>query len=496
MIHGSQENKGRQQMLSYSCLTVGGVLMYFSNWTWAWPLSAWLFPVFLLRFSRTQKAVTGLPVLFFVSVVIGIISMWNLLLIDPIPPSFRIISGIAVGVVFFIPFSIDRFIAHKLPGHFATLIFPCSWVALEYVKALGNGSWGALAYTQYGNLPLMQFSSIIGIWGLSFLITWFASIVNFVWENKFAWFRIRKVVLFYGVIVLFVFIYGYSRLSNTNDSSEKICIASITNPQDFVTRFYGPDWTDRTLGTVKMQKDLDYFINETRVAAQKGAKIVFWQEYSISVMEENEKEFIDRIRIFVRKNGIFISATYGLFPMNYPEKPWKNKLVWVNPNGEVINEYLKSKPAPPLEPIIPGKGIIPVISTPYGKIASVICADQDYPNLILQAGRVNAQLLLIPAQDWKAVDPLHTRMGIFRAIENGFPMIKGTGGGLSVAVDPYGRVINSSDYFNSSENYMISCIDLKSIKTLYSIIGDAFAWLCILSLIVLSAIAFLKKKLL
>jgi len=32
-----------------------------------------------------------------------------------------------------------------------------------------------------------------------------------------------------------------------------------------------------------------------------------------------------------------------------------------------------------LEPIIPGKGKISIIDTVYGRIASVICADLDYP---------------------------------------------------------------------------------------------------------------------
>ena len=92
-----------------------------------------------------------------------------------------------------------------------------------------------------------------------------------------------------------------------------------------------------------------------------------------------------------------------LFPLNYPEQTWQNKLIWINPNGKVIAEYLKLKPAPSLEPIIPGKGGIPILDTAYGRIASVICADLDYPSLIHRAGTNNADLLVIPAQDCKGV---------------------------------------------------------------------------------------------
>jgi apolipoprotein N-acyltransferase len=156
-----------QKKWSYAWLALGTVLMYFSNWNWAFPAATWLFSVFLLRFSRTQKIGSGLPTLCSASIIVGVSSMWKLLAVDAIPPSFRVVSGIAVGVIFFIPFLADRLLVSKVPGRVATLVFPCSWTALEYLKSLGSGSWGALAYTQYGDLPLMQLVSITGIWGVA-----------------------------------------------------------------------------------------------------------------------------------------------------------------------------------------------------------------------------------------------------------------------------------------------------------------------------------------
>ena len=155
-----------QEKWSYAWLAMGTVLMYFSNWNWAIPAATWLFSIFMLRFARSQKKGTGLLILCMACIVVGVASMWKLLLIDAIPPAFRVVSGLAVGVIFFLPFLADRLLVSKVSGVVATLIFPCSWTALEYIKSLGNGSWGSLAYTQYGNLPLMQLASITGIWGL------------------------------------------------------------------------------------------------------------------------------------------------------------------------------------------------------------------------------------------------------------------------------------------------------------------------------------------
>jgi apolipoprotein N-acyltransferase len=35
-----------------------------------------------------------------------------------------------------------------------------------------------MAYTQAGNLTLLQLLSVTGIWGITFLIGWFAAVVN------------------------------------------------------------------------------------------------------------------------------------------------------------------------------------------------------------------------------------------------------------------------------------------------------------------------------
>jgi apolipoprotein N-acyltransferase len=47
------------------------------------------------------------------------------------------------------------------------------------------------AYTQYGDLPLMQVVSVTGLWGIILLTSWFAAVVNAAWERGFAWPRAR-----------------------------------------------------------------------------------------------------------------------------------------------------------------------------------------------------------------------------------------------------------------------------------------------------------------
>ncbi|KPA11768.1 membrane protein [Candidatus Magnetomorum sp. HK-1] len=46
---------------------------------------------------------------------------------------------------------------------------------------------------------------------LSFLITWFASITNFAWEQQFVWRKFRKTVILYSLIISIVFLFGWGR---------------------------------------------------------------------------------------------------------------------------------------------------------------------------------------------------------------------------------------------------------------------------------------------
>lgn len=127
---------------SYIWLVLSIVLTHFSNWNWNVPAATWLYSVFLIRYTCTQKTTTGLLVLCSASMFIGVVSMLKLLAIDAIPVSFRFAWGLAVGVVFILPFIADRLLAYKMPEVAGTLVFSCAWTACEYIKTLVGGSWG------------------------------------------------------------------------------------------------------------------------------------------------------------------------------------------------------------------------------------------------------------------------------------------------------------------------------------------------------------------
>jgi apolipoprotein N-acyltransferase len=98
--------------------------------------------------------------------------------------------------------------------------------------------------------------------------------------------------------------------------------------------------------------------------------------------------------------------------------------------------------------------------------------------------------MLDPSNDWSAIDPLHTRMASFRAIEQGFNLVRQTSGGLSAAFDYQGHRLAAVDDPRGTGPTMVSEVPSKGVRTIYSRWGDWFAWLSLAALLILIAKCF------
>jgi hypothetical protein len=68
---------------------------------------------------------------------------------------------------------------------------------------------------------------------------------------------------------------------------------------------------------------------------------------------------------------------------------------------------------------------------------------------------MDADLFIAPSNDWTEVREMHQRMHVLRAIEQGFTLFRPTKDGVSVAADPYGRVLARLDTEVSPEKVMV-----------------------------------------
>jgi apolipoprotein N-acyltransferase len=500
-----------QDRLSFLWLAIAAALFLFVAGRWAIPLAAWLAPLFLLRFVRTQRPLPGLLLAWLVRFAVAAIVLQGIILYPGIVyyAIVLLISGLTT-----LPYLADRLLTPRLNGFVATLVFPLAFTTLEYLSSFGPfGTYNSIANTQYGNLPLMQVVSVTGIWGITFLITWFAAVVNWAWERGFAWPQVRRGGLLYAAVLAVVLLGGGARLALFPPETTTVRVAGLSASQAAVAAFNKqlPQATlslllsgkatqaDRAIARSAFTTIDDDLLARSQQEAVSGAKIVVWPESSptgAAVLQEDEPTLIQQAGALAKQQGIYLDMGLAMFLPAADNGPFlKDEAVLLNPTGHVVWTYEKTHPAPGEQGLfILGDGKVPLVDSPYGRLANVICFDLDYPGMIRQAGQGGADLLLAPSDDWQAIDPAHTQIATFRAIENGFSLVRQTSKGLSMAVDYEGRVLSASDYFSTDQQIMVAYVPMHGVHTIYATIGDLFAWLCIIGLLALTALSIIQSR--
>jgi len=490
MENGVLKEKG-----SYIWLVIGGSLLLFFNGKYVIPIASWIAPIFIIHFYKVNKNVKGmiLPLLVLIFTVLfsfkGVpdIGDWT---------EYLVLAGLSI--VFYLPFLIDAVIGSKIKGFKSTFILPLAGVTFEYIVSLVSpyGTWGSLAYTQYGNLPLMQLASVTGIWGISFILYWFYACVNWIWLNEFNINKIKNGVAIFLFSFTLIMLFGGLRTVLLNPTSKTVKVASISIPHRYMNKDihkaredknYSNE--DKELFKQKLNNLHEELLNYTKGEAANGAKIIFWDELSGIVFKEDEDLLLSKASDIAKQFNINIVLSLDTIEQGnlYDE----NKSVFIDDKGEIKYEYLKSKIVPGDNDKV-GDGVIKYADTSYGRVGSAICLDADFPQYIRQAGEDNIDIFLLPSSDWKEIDPIHSKMAIFRAIENGFSIVRQVQEGYSLSTDYLGNTISSMDYFNTDNRVLISYIPIEGVKTVYSSVGDIFAWICVIAFLVMLFSKFTK----
>ncbi|MBC8321884.1 MAG: hypothetical protein H8E34_14330 [Bacteroidetes bacterium] len=472
----------RKIQYSYIYLLIGFVSLFFFNGRWILPIAAFIAPIFLIRFLRFQKPFKG----FLIIVLAGWVSnifVWKGMM--PMSGFFYYFVSFMMSVFFSLTFLLYRIYTQKLKGIVSTLIFPTVYVIMDFITVSTNpsGSYGTLVHTQSA-LPLLQLVSITGIWGVTFLITWTASITNWLWDNYFEKSKIYLAFWIFGIPFLSIIIWGQFRLSHTIDSPT-VRIASINSSKSEYNHRMTTNYD--TL----IEKVNEGFLKNCDLATASGAKIVFGRETLISLPADKENDFIKKAQATAIRDSIYLGLPIQVIPKRFPDVNPENKIIWISPVGEILFTYHKAKPTYPGECDY-GDGIIKYYDSPFGRIGSAICFDMDFPSLINQTSKMNIDIMLVPGSDWQEITPYHTYVASVRAIEHGFNMTRSVFKGFSASFNYKGQLLSSNDFFKTNEVILYTDVPVKGQKTVYSVLGDYFAWLCILFFLSMSFV-YLKK---
>jgi apolipoprotein N-acyltransferase len=403
-----------------------------------------------------------------------------------------------------LPFVVDRLAAGRLDGLLSTLIFPAAWAAAEFLRSRFTpaATWGSIAYTQYGYLALMQVAAFVGIWGITFLIAWCVSTAEWAWARGFEWTVVRTPLVMCALLFAATIVAATVRLALAPTDRPVMRMSTVNRPVDLfvageMTRIaegrLSQEEHDRL--NVKLQQLHDWFLERSRREARAGARLVVWPEQNLLIFKEDEPAFLERATRLADSERVYLAMGMGTVSAG-DALPFENKLVVIDPAGRLQMSYLKSHPVPGWEASIMkrGDGRLPIVLTPDGRLGGAICFDGDFPEFMRQAAG-SADILILPANDWRSIKDLHFQMAAFRAIETGVPLVRAAASGISAAFDPWGRLLGVSDYFAPGDGTMTVQVPMGGIRTLYGRTGDLFAWLCVAGLVTALTFAFVGSGL-
>jgi apolipoprotein N-acyltransferase len=489
-------------VFSILMLLAGALLVGFSTGRWLAPLAAWIGPVLIMRFARDHRVWRGyllVLVAYILAFLIGFGMMWYS------GWGVMLTAGLAIlyGFLWSLPYLADRLVSPRLLGFSSTLVYPFAAATIELINIYTNpvGAWGATGFTQYGVLPIMQLASVTGMIGITFLMAWFASVTNWVWENRHRSGEVVRGAVIFAIALVVVYIFGYLRLnlalvSGTEDTVRVVGITAHPTRElaESLGKLPEPGLASQTAQQL-VESHWDAYFNETVIEAQAGAKVVFWPETAGVGLASDEANRIARAKEIARQYGIYLGIAFWTQPSaTDPNLPLENKFMVIDPAGNIVIDHIKYGGRIFEGYRIQGDGVLQAVDTPFGVLSGLICYDADYPAIVQQAGRNGTGLMLDPSSDWLEIDPVHTHMAVFRAVENGTSLVRQTEGGLSIAVDPYGRVLAQSDYFGATDRTMVAQVPTKHVPTIYNLFGRWLEWLAPIGLIFLIAWAFLVRR--
>ncbi len=446
-------------------LAIGVVTMALTHMTFSIEVMAWVSSVpFLIYLSLTRGWKSRLT--FFLALVLAWSFVVTKIISEPIPMALVFLYSIPISLFHLPGYLIWSTFKNK---KYALFLFPVIMVIMEWIQYTFTplASWGVAAYTMHDNVSLIQTVSLFGMAGLSFLIYWVnVSIASIIIKRKisFPTFQLPLIMLFLLIV------FGSIRYDTSKARGiDTVTVAAVgTDSEASGLPLPTKEITEQTKTAL---------FKRTKTAADGGAKIITWTEAAIFIMPEDEVEWINSITELAAELNITLIASY-VSPISQSPLRYENKYQFIDSLGNITHTYLKHEPVPG-EPAVQGTSPLEVTDITGTKVGAAICYDYDFPYLAKGFGELGADMVILPSSDWRGIDPVHTEMAAFRAIEQGHSVLRSTRFGLSAAITPYGEMVSQISSFDGNDKIMYAQLPAKGVITLYSVIQDSFVYLCI-----------------
>jgi apolipoprotein N-acyltransferase len=398
------------------------------------------------------------------------------------------------------------------PGRFLWCISSAAiWVALEMLVAriFTGFPWDLLGVSQYRMVPLIQIASITGVYGISFLVVWgslsllcaaFAVLrqptVRYAWLGE-------TLVPLAAIFALFGFGIHQIRHSPAAPRILKVTFVQPSIPQTLI-------W-DESRDDERFQQ----LIHLSEEALTNKPDLLLWPEAAVPKLLRWDKGTFSAVTNLAGSHHVWMiigADDMEIMPAPYGKerREYYNSSFLISPEGHLVNSYHKRalvifgeyiplvtwlpfiKWFTPIEGgFTSGDKVVPFrLTDPDVTTSVLICFEDVFPHLAREYAEPDTDFLVnLTNNGWfgeGAAQWQHATSALFRAVENGLPLLRCSNNGLTCWVDAHGRIQqilrdqNGRIYGPGCMTTEIPLLPLGELRqrTFYYHHGDCFGWIC------------------
>jgi len=372
------------------------------------------------------------------------------------------------------------------------LVLPVVWTAFEYLRSLTvlGFPWGNIGYVGTAVPAVIQFASLTGLFGVTF---WFALVNAIVLEliegRRDA--RARTVALASLLLVL-VLPLAHGLIAMSRPVAEGSIRVAVIQPNIEGKKKWDPAF--RNLSYERLEK-------LTREAGRGGPDLIIWPETATPTYLRTDVVQLDWVRRLAADVDAAILTGSPDFEGRPGESPrYYNSALLVRPDSPEVTRYDKIHLVPFGE-AIPFESTFPILErVDFGEAdfragtdrtlfewrgttwSTHICYEVIFPGLVREFVDAGAGMLVTITNDvWYGRSSMpfqHAAMARMRSIENRRSLARSANSGISMLVDPRGRVIAQTDIF--TETFLVADLPVGGGRTFYTRVGDYPGWLALL----------------
>ena len=387
-------------------------------------------------------------------------------------------------------------------GSGALFVAPLLWPALEWARLETTGQlWNAIGYSQAFHPLLIQSARWGGVYAVGALVVFVNAAIAFALlkPSKRVALISASAVLLMGLCVTtldLVMAFSAGEFATAKDNDAVVVAVQPNVPMDLIKP--EAEMQQLTASHFKMSEAA------LRQLSDGKPRLVIWPESPMNFSYGTDKPLRDRLVTFAKANRTSVLLNSQELA---PNDGIYNSAVLINEEGKLVAQYDKIRLLPfgeyvPLPHWLPGAGLIRAIVgdftpgtryqlMPVGKVRAgvFICIESAYPAIARRFSNEGADVLVNISNDGylgpTAVMRQHLANAVFRAVENGRPVLRVTNTGITAFIAPSGEVRDGTEGFRPDVRiWTIS--QSAPIQTFYTKHGDLFVIACaVLSLLIL-----------